>query len=188
MSRKIWIGLLLILGGCVSSLHPLYTEKDLIFDPALLGEWTADDGKATWAFTKNGETQYQLVCADDEGKQGRFQVHLLKIEGRLFLDLFPMDDNDAKDDDFYKLHRVPAHTFMFVKQIQPTLQMAFLDPFQTRDYLKDHPESIRHEKIEHDRIVLTAQPKELQAFVLQHENDLFRKMDPLKRKASTKKP
>ena len=147
MNRKTWIGLLLVLGGCVPSLHPLYTDKDLTFDSALLGEWVQDDGKGTWAFTKAGEKEYQLVCTDNEGKQGRFQVHLLKIGERLFLDLFPMAP-DLKENDFYRLHLLPAHTFMLVKQIQPTLQMAFLDPDWTKEYLKEHPEAIRHETIE----------------------------------------
>lgn len=124
MNRRIWIGLLLLLGGCVPSLHPLYTEKDLTFDPALLGQWTEDDGKGTWAFTKAGEKEYRLVFTDNQGKGGGFQAHLLKIEGRLFLDIFPTD-LDLKENDFFRLHLLPAHTFMLVKQVQPSLQMAF---------------------------------------------------------------
>jgi hypothetical protein len=187
MGRKVLIGLLLVLGGCVPSLHPLYTDKDLIFDLGLLGEWEwkEDTGKEIWAFTKEGEKEYQLVFTDKEGKQGRFHVHLLKIDDRMFLDLFPQN-SDLKESDFYKLHLVSPHTFMLVTQIQPTLQMAFFDPDWTKAYLKEHPEAIRHEKVD-DQIVLTAQPKELQAFVLQHERDAFHKMGILTRKASTKK-
>jgi len=33
------IGIALVASACVPSLHPLYTDKDLIFEPALLGEW-----------------------------------------------------------------------------------------------------------------------------------------------------
>ena len=38
-------GLLLavVLSACVPSLHPFYTETDLVFDPALLGEWVEED-------------------------------------------------------------------------------------------------------------------------------------------------
>ncbi len=196
MNRKVLVGLLLVLGGCVPSLHPLYTEKDLIFDPALLGEWTlGKNNKESWTFTKAGEKQYQLVYIDDEGKEGKFCVHLLKIEGRLFLDLFPMEldskktDEDPKENAFYKLHLVPAHTFMLVKQIQPTLQMAFLNPSWAKDYLKAHPDAVRHEKVDHDEIVLTAPTKELQAFVLKHEKDAdaFATLDPMTRKADAKR-
>ena len=111
----------------------------------------------------------------------------MKIEGRLFLDLFPMEldskktDEDPKENAFYKLHLVPAHTFMLVKQIQPTLRMAFLNPSWAKDYLKAHPDAVRHEKVDHDEIVLTAPTKELQAFVLKHEKDAdaFATLDPM---------
>ena len=33
------LGLALGLTGCVPSLQPLYTEKDTVFDPALVGVW-----------------------------------------------------------------------------------------------------------------------------------------------------
>jgi hypothetical protein len=186
MNRRIWIGLLQLLGGCVPSLHPLYTEKDLTFDPALLGQWTEDDGKGTWAFTKAGEKEYRLVFTDNQGKGGGFQAHLLKIEGRLFLDIFPTD-LDLKENDFFRLHLLPAHTFMLVKQVQPSLQMAFLNPDWVEKYLKEHPESIRHETLDDGHTVFTAQPKELQAFVLQHEKVAFGTPQRLTRKAAAKK-
>ena len=37
--------LAVFLGGCVLSLHPLYTEKDLIFEEKLLGTWAKNDSK-----------------------------------------------------------------------------------------------------------------------------------------------
>lgn len=53
--------LLFILSGCgVSSIHPLYTEQDVIFDPALLGDWTDKDSKGTSTFTKSGDKVYNL--------------------------------------------------------------------------------------------------------------------------------
>ena len=58
--------------GAFRLLHPLYTDKDLIFDSALLGESTQNDGKGTWVFTKTGEKEYRLVFIDDKGKRGGF--------------------------------------------------------------------------------------------------------------------
>jgi hypothetical protein len=39
-----------VLSGCLSALHPLFTEKDLVFDPHLVGSWRvgADDGVYTF--------------------------------------------------------------------------------------------------------------------------------------------
>ncbi|MEI8078575.1 MAG: hypothetical protein WCH61_02965 [bacterium] len=73
------IGLLFILSGCIPSVHPLYTEQDLIFDPLLVGEWVDKDGKETWTFTKSAEKTYTLRYIDEKGKTGDFVVHLLQV-------------------------------------------------------------------------------------------------------------
>ena len=37
LSGLVLISFLIVLAGCVPSLNPLYTDRDVIFDPALLG-------------------------------------------------------------------------------------------------------------------------------------------------------
>lgn len=161
------LGLVLVVAGCVPSVHPLYTEKDLVFEPALVGEWSEKDSLETWTFTKNGDKEYKLVYVDEKGKKGEFEVHLLKVQGKLFLDLFP-EDPELEQNDFYKAHLMPVHTFMKVQAIKPTLQMAPLQPEWAKKFLKEHPTALRHEKV-HGRVLLTAPTKDLQAFVLKHE-------------------
>src|SRR5436190_15671489 len=77
--------------GCIpTSINPLYTGQDLVFDPALIGVWSGEgDSKETWTFEKAGDTEYKFICTDDEGKTGRFEAHLLKLGHTQFLDLFP---------------------------------------------------------------------------------------------------
>ena len=41
-----------LLAGCVLSLEPLYTQKDEIFDPALLGVWVNEHEFGTWIFSR----------------------------------------------------------------------------------------------------------------------------------------
>jgi hypothetical protein len=162
-------GLMIFLVSCAPSLHPLYTDRDLVFELDLVGEWSEEGSKETWTFTKSGEKEYGLVYIDEKGKRGEFIVHLVKAEERLFLDFFPVVSDFKKDvNDFYTGHVLRVHTFMRVEQIQPTLRMAPLDHDWVKKYLQDHPDDIRHEKV-NDGILLTAQPKELQAFLLKHE-------------------
>ena len=85
------------------------------------------------------------------------------------MDLFP-GKMDVAANDFYKLHLMGVHSFMRVHRITPKLEMAPLNPDWLKTYLKEHPGAIRHEKVE-DEIVLSAQPRELQAFLTQHDND-----------------
>src|SRR5688572_8446960 len=94
--------------ACVPSLNPLYTEKDIAFDPALVGTWVeeGDNGDNSWTFAKDGDKAYHLVLKDKEGTAGEFKVHLTKLGQWRFMDMFP--DTAAmealKRDDFYKYH------------------------------------------------------------------------------------
>ena len=170
MSRPMATGILVfatVICGCVPSLHPLYTEEDLIFDEALVGRWVDEDADEIWMFEKAGEKQYTLTYTDKKGKKGEFDVHLLKVEGHLFLDLYPVEP-DLEQNDFYKFHLLPIHTFMHVKQIEPALAMRVMDMDWFRKFLKDHPDAIAHEVVRDDFAVLTAQPKALQQFFVAH--------------------
>ena len=95
---------------------------------------------------------------------------------------------DLNENDFYKMHLLPVHTFMRVEQIQPTLRMAPLDPDWVGEFLEDHPDAIRHEKLD-DRIILTAEPKELQSFLIEHEQtkDAFSELSNMIRKVKRQK-
>lgn len=159
-------GLLFVLAGCIQSLYPLYTEADLIFDPALVGAWAEKDGKETWTFTKSGEKEYKLECLDEKGKKSEFVAHLLKVKDRRFLNLYPADP-DLTQSDFYKMHLRAVHTFLQVRQIEPTLQMAMLDPNWLEKLLKKNPDAVRHE-MDENTVLLTAKPKQLQAFLIKY--------------------
>ncbi|MEJ2244945.1 MAG: hypothetical protein P8Y80_02485 [Acidobacteriota bacterium] len=105
---------------------------------------------------------------EEDGRKGVFVAHLVDVQGRLFLDLYPKE-SDLGMSDIYKWHFLGFHSFLRVEQVQPILQMTTLDPDWVEKLLKDHPEEISHEKAE-DRILLTAKPKELQAFLIRHED------------------
>jgi hypothetical protein len=180
------LGVLILFAGCIRSLHPIYTEKDIVFEPSLIGQWAEDDSKEMWAFSeKEGTNEYKLVYTDDKGKQGAFSAHLLKIKGNLFLDFLP-EAPDLKENEFYQFHLLPVHTFVYVRQIKPTLQMSFPEPDWLKKLIADNPKAIRHEKIE-DEIILTAGTKALQAFWLKHlgTEGSFGDSSNMKRKTST---
>src|ERR1019366_7707879 len=83
-------GLALCLPGCIPSLNPFYTDKDLVFDPRLLGTW-AEKGKEqepqTSSFDKAGDKAYKLIIPEKPGKEGEFNACLFKLKPEYFLDL-----------------------------------------------------------------------------------------------------
>jgi hypothetical protein len=168
-----------ILGGCipVMSLHPLFTEKDITFDDKLIGTWVDANG-STWQFSdaNKPEKAYKLIFTDDEGQKGSFVAHLVKLEDRLFLDVYPdevpwSEKGPNKTDWLYDaFFFAPAHTFIKVNEIEPQLKLQITDDDEFKKLLKEDPNVIEHAPIE-DKFILTAPTEELQAFVLKYADD-----------------
>ena len=154
---------LMIAAGCVQSLHPLYTDADIVFEPALLGTWDGDGSGSSWEFAQAGGNAYTLVFTDENGVTGAFDAHLADINGRLFLDFFPQEPEiDAND--FYMLHIMPVHTFALVELSEDELKMSVIDPNWLDELLAEDPGAIKHE-IVMEFLVFTASTEELKAFV-----------------------
>lgn len=184
---------LLLLAGCLpTSLNPLYTDKDIVFDPALVGTWAGENSpEETWTFRADGEKKYKLVLKDEEGKSGEFEVHLLKLGGQQFLDLFPGETGfkDWNKMDTYKIHFIPAHSFLKVERITPDLEVSQMDLEWLQKFLQKRPSAIKHEVLD-GRIVFTAPTRELQKFVVKHLKTAgaFGEVSKLRRKPATESP
>jgi hypothetical protein len=159
---------------CTPSLHPLYTDEDVIFDEALIGVWQEEGAKGTWEFTRmEGEDAYRVVYTDDNGVSGELIVHLVLIEDRKFLDFYPADwPEDCEMNAFYGIHFVPAHTFAVVEQIEPKLRLGVMGLDWLGRLLARNPNVIAHEFIgepgDESQLVFTASTEELQAFMIRY--------------------
>jgi hypothetical protein len=160
--------LAVVLGGCVPSLHPLFTENERIFDANLVGIWYTDSNE-TWEF-KPGSKSYECIYVDKDGKSGRFNAGLGKLQNNMFLDIFP-SELKLTENDFYKIHFVPTHTFMRVNLTKDSLELRVMNPDGLDKLLKSEPNGIKHESSEGGGVVLTASTKELQDFMLKYGVD-----------------
>jgi hypothetical protein len=198
--KKILLAVLLLassgLTGCIpTSINPLYTGEDLVYDPALVGVWRGEgDSKETWTFEKAGDKEYKFVYTEEDGKTGQFEAHLLKLGNTQFLDFFPDESGieEMNRSGFYKVHLLRTHSFLKVTQIGPALQMAPLDLKWLREFVGKHPKAIGHQKIgegDDAQIVLTASTPELRQFVENHlkTEGAFGEPINLKRKQSETK-
>ncbi len=169
-----------LLGGCVPvvSLHPLYTEEDVVFEEKLLGIWIQDNNETTWEFNRPGEPEktYELIFSDNEGKKGSFDVHLAKLENKLFLDVYPSGPPWDEEDPnkliwpYNTLFLIPVHTFIKIDSIEPQLKMRLTDDDEMKKLLKEEPNAVEHTIID-DKPFLTASTQKLQAFVLKYADD-----------------
>jgi len=157
----------LIVGGCIPSLHQLYTDETLIFEEKLIGKWTGGDNEI-WQFSKANEKEYELRIVKDE-KEGRFEAHLLELDGKMYLDLYPGENESMENmNDYYKLHLVAAHTFLWINLTEPNLRLNWF----MHKLLEDDPNLLQHETVNKDQIILTASTEELQRFVIEHADEI----------------
>lgn len=182
-SKKLLFYILAVIaGGCVPvlSLHPLYTEKDVVVDKKLYGTWIDDsnDSKTTWEFKSIDEPKnaYKLIFTDEDGKKGSFVAHLVKLQDKLFLDIFPSElpwepeDPNKMDWPYNSLFLIPAHTFLKVDAIEPQLKLRLMLESKMEELLKENPSAIEHTSVG-DRTIITESTKKLQAFVLKYSDD-----------------
>jgi len=190
MKTRIWIiltSLAVMLSGCIPSVNPFYTEKDLVFEPRLVGEWQEKDTTGqpeVWKFAKEGANHYKLLITDKEGKQGEFEAHLFRLKQEQFLDLKPSECHFATNQaDLVAICMIPGHLLVRVSQFEPDLKLAFIDSDWLEKYLTNNPSALAYHR-EDKSGILTAQTADLQRFVLQHlgDGELFAKPGELVRK------
>lgn len=163
--------LLLLIAGCVRSLQPLYTDKDLVAKPEVIGSWLEEDGKETWTFRQSGPQSYTMLGSKGiPGDTARFDAHFVQLGKFLFLDLFPQKEGPAMKNDLYSFQLVPVHTFWRVWMEENAFRPAMLDNDWLKKMLDEGKIEIAHERID-DSIVLTAPTKELQLLVLKYADD-----------------
>jgi hypothetical protein len=176
MKAKIQIAafylLAVFLGGCVPSLHPLFTQNDLIFDANLVGKWASSEPNESLEFKQTKDKTYECIYIDKDNKSGKFEVSLGKIGNSMYLDLYPAEAN-MPENDFYKSHLLPTHSFMKIELSKKTLKACSMSPDSVESLLKSKPNAVKNEKLESDsgRFVLTAPTKELQKFILKYGAD-----------------
>jgi hypothetical protein len=165
--------LAVVLGGCIPvlSVHPLFSENELIFDPNLLGLWKAADSNQTWQFSRiEDQNTYQLVITENDGNQGTFLAGLGELQGNLFLVIYPKEPQSMEQESgFYKQHILSLFSSMRVEQIDPNLKIAMMDYDKVNKIIKADPNILTCETPEMDnKLVLTASTEELQKFVVEY--------------------
>lgn len=162
------LALVLLLTGCVvQSIHGLYTENDLVFDPALIGTWAEKENPNLWTLEKNGEKAYTLSYTENQ-VTAKFETRLVRLGPYLFLDTYPKDA-ELKNS-VLAFHLMPAHLFTRIWIEKDTIRYAALDYEWMKKQLEEKKVTLSHE-IEDGSVILTGSTKELQAFLQKYADD-----------------
>jgi hypothetical protein len=157
----------ILTGYVVTSVCPYYTEKDLVAEPAILGNWTnTNNHDEVWKFEQTGKFVYRLTLVQSSTTTV-LETHAFKLEGRLFLDIFSLERD---------YHVIPAHYLLKIEQTAPSLKFTELNDAWPKSFLAHKPTAVPYHNLENpgnpsdSRIVLTGDTSELQSFVLRHLN------------------
>ena len=172
------VGVVVLLAACIPSVNPFYTDKDVIYDQHLVGEWQEKDetnNPEMWTFEQSTNNGYKLTVVE-HGKTGEFTAHLFKLKQEQFLDLIPSKCEFATNQaDLVNYSVFAGHLIARMPQVEPNLKLAFCDFDWLLKYLDKNPGALACHS-EGNGAVLTADTRDLQKFVLKHmgTNELFK--------------
>ena len=147
--------------SCVPSIHGIYSEDVAVVSPILADSWVSEDDDSGWEFLPQDDGSYLLTIYTPDEVDSTFNAWLVELEGELFLDIFPsQDDDNWPMDSFYGLHFYPVHTFMHVTLEGDTLGLGLMDPSFMAAWLMEDPTRISHET--NEMSILTASTEQLQ--------------------------
>jgi hypothetical protein len=179
---------LLILEGCLTTLHPIFTENDLVFDPRLTGNWkkTKDGSIVSYrqatvkdlqslspALQHNANKVYLLQEKDAQNKtKTTHYAFLVKLGKYYYLDYYPagLTENQSADG-FFTAHYIPMHSIYRVKfNGDHSFDLQQLDGGYLENLIKNKKIRLRHEVTEDGSYVITAPTEELQQYLVKYSD------------------
>ena len=151
--------------GCVSSVNPLYTESDVIFNTDLLGDWS--DGEMKLTFTRQGENAYILITSE-EGGQASYRTHLVQLDNHTYLDIYPLDT--LENSYLFEATHFPTHFVWKIEIRQEEILLSEMDGELGDSLIQDSRFDIPYVQSEDGWILVTASTEKLQKFFRENEN------------------
>ena len=170
--------LVILVNACIPSLHPLYTEKDLVLDNRIVGTWVSEESsedESIWKIEKYkrespgniGGKRYNLEQIQ-YGDTINFEVYLLKLGDYFYIDFYP--DEYQYDNFMREMHMFPVHTFARVNINKNSIVIEHFSILWIEGLIQENKIKISHEE-SGKNIILTASTQELQKFVVKYAED-----------------
>ncbi len=167
VARWLLFPALMVLAGCIPSLHPLYEDDQLVYSPDLIGTWKGPEDDTMVFMKPDDDGLYKLVYVDRIDTAVVFRAGLTRIGDRMYVDFYPVTPGAIDQNEFFGVHFSSWHTFAQVALTDHTLDIRFGDALWLSDYVERSPDAIAHYFA--DGIRLTAETTELRAFVSRHD-------------------
>ncbi len=162
------------LGACATpSVHPIYTADDKpVIEPGLVGTWNTADDKATYTVSRAGDG-YRLVIKDNEPKDARqweFAVRLVMLGDTSFADFAAPEKESAAIGEKWGPLFVPTHMFAAWALDKDALTVRMLKKDWFKQGVAEKKFTLAHTRVD-DEFLITAETRDLQAFLKEHAKD-----------------
>lgn len=178
----------IMLNGCLYTLYPIFTEKDIIFNKDLLGYWKVVNEKQSLEIKRIPENRkaelpegirrvsvngYLVIRIDSSGKvMDENFVFLSRIGKHNYLDYYPAETPAQKTlNKYYKNHLIGLHS-IYRCDVRNTDQFGIrqFDKKFLDKQIQNNKINIRHEVIDGKNII-TAPTDQLQQFIIQYSDN-----------------
>ena len=183
--------LLIFLSSCLTTLHPIFTVKDLTYDPKLIGTWNIErEGNKERVIISNLATENSVELPgnisdikekgylisyqhEDSRNPERYIAFLARIGKYLYFDYYPAyKKEDQKIDEFFEAHFIKMHTSYRVEILNDgSFELSQLDGSYVKNLIDQKKIRISHEASADDDIVITASTSELQQYLIKYGDE-----------------
>ena len=183
----LFLAIFLLQGCLVKSLHPFFTERDIIFKKELLGNWT-DKDSAAWEIRQHMRTigflkpqvpdkSYDITLTDNKGSS-HFVANLFRLQDQLYLDFYPTEISCQND--LAEFHLVATHSLAKIEFSGGKIIINWYNEEWLLGLFNKNKIRIAHERVPYDadqqdpesmQVILTARTEELQKFIIKYGND-----------------
>ena len=184
----ILFAVVLCLAGCLTTLHPIFTAKDLITDPRLIGNWEKAKDKTKVIYRQPNANELsnlspalqseagKIYMLDEKDERGDIRstnyVFMVKLGKYYYMDYYPASEKERRSaDNFFAAHYIPMHSIYRIEfKNNNSFDVQRLDGGYLEKLIKNKQIRIRHEVMEDGGIFITAPTEELQQYLIKYSD------------------
>ena len=184
----ILFSVILCLAGCLTTLHPIFTGKDLITDPRLVGNWEKAKDKTKVIYRQPSAEEVsnlspalqneagKIYMLDEKDEQGDIKstnyAFMVKLGKYYYMDYYPASEKERRSaDNFFAAHYIPMHSIYRIEfKNNNSFNVQRLDGGYLEKLIKNKQIRIRHEVMEDGGIFITAPTEELQQYLIKYSD------------------
>ena len=184
----ILFSVVLCLAGCLTTLHPIFTGKDLITDPRLIGNWEKAKDKTKVIYRQPNANELnnlspalqseagKIYMLDEKDEQGNIRstnyAFMVKLGKYYYMDYYPASEKERRSaDNFFAAHYIPMHSIYRIEfKNNNSFNVQRLDGGYLEKLIKNKQIRIRHEVMEDGGIFITASTEELQQYLIKYSD------------------